>query len=114
MRLSLRGVTVAFGDRVVLRDVGFDVPDATTTAVVGPSGSGKSTLLRVIAGLHRPDSGTVLLDDIDVTDLPAHRRRVGMVFQDNQLFPHLNVAENVAFGLRMRHVDRTTRRRRVD
>lgn len=114
MRLSLRGVTVAFGDRVVLSDVGFDVPDATTTAVVGPSGSGKSTLLRVIAGLHRPDSGTVLLDDIDVTDLPAHRRRVGMVFQDNQLFPHLNVAENVAFGLRMRHVDRTTRRRRVD
>lgn len=114
MRLSLRGVTVAFGDRVVLRDVGFDVPDATTTAVVGPSGSGKSTLLRVIAGLHRPDSGTVLLDDVDVTDLPAHRRRVGMVFQDNQLFPHLNVAENVAFGLRMRHVDRTTRRRRVD
>lgn len=114
MRLSLRGVTVAFGDRVVLRDVGFDVPDATTTAVVGPSGSGKSTLLRVIAGLHRPDSGTVLLDDVDVTDFPAHRRRVGMVFQDNQLFPHLNVAENVAFGLRMRHVDRTTRRRRVD
>ena len=114
MRLSLRGVTVAFGDRVVLSNVGFDVPDATTTAVVGPSGSGKSTLLRVIAGLHRPDSGTVLLDDVDVTDLPAHRRRVGMVFQDNQLFPHLNVAENVAFGLRMRHVDRTTRRRRVD
>jgi len=114
MRLSLRGVTVAFGDRVVLSDVGFDVPDATTTAVVGPSGSGKSTLLRVIAGLHRPDSGTVLLDDVDVTDVPAHRRRVGMVFQDNQLFPHLNVAENVAFGLRMRHVDRTTRRRRVD
>ena len=71
-------------------------------ALLGPSGSGKSTLLRVIAGLVTPDRGTVRIAGVDVTDVPTHRRGVGMVFQDEQLFEHLDVAGNVEFGLRMR------------
>ena len=113
MRLSVRDISVAFAGRSVLDRVSFDVADATTTAVVGPSGSGKSTLLRVIAGLRRPDAGQVFLDDIDTTDTPTHQRRVGMVFQDNQLFPHLTVGDNVGFGLRAQRVDRAARHRRA-
>lgn len=114
MRLSVRDISVTFAGRRVLDHVSFEVADATTTAVVGPSGSGKSTLLRVIAGLRRPDSGRVLLDDVDVTDVPTHQRHVGMVFQDNQLFPHLTVGDNVGFGLRAQGVDRAERRRRAN
>ena len=113
MSLDVRGVTVSFGNRTVLDDVSFVVPTATTTAVVGPSGSGKSTLLRVIAGLQTPDRGRIVLDDTDITDLPTHGRRVGMVFQDNQLFPHLDVAGNIGFGMRMQHARRPEVSRRV-
>jgi thiamine transport system ATP-binding protein len=70
-------------------------------ALLGPSGSGKSTLLRVIAGIIVPDSGSVLIDGVDVTRQPTHQRGVGMVFQDNQLFPHMSVLDNVGFGLKM-------------
>ena len=69
--------------------------------MLGPSGAGKSTLLRVIAGLLRPDSGRVLLDGVDITHRPSHLRNIGMMFQDEQLFPHLDVAANIAFGPRM-------------
>ena len=70
-----------------------------SSALLGPSGSGKSTLLRVIAGLLPPDGGRVRWDGEDVTQLPTHRRRFGLVFQDHQLFPHRDVAANVGFGL---------------
>lgn len=101
MSLSVLGVTVSFDGRRVLDEESLEVASGSILAVVGPSGSGKTTLLRVIAGLHRPDSGRVVFDGTDVTDWPTHRRRIGLVFQDNQLFPHLNVGQNVAFGLRM-------------
>ena len=113
MSLDVRDVTVCFGDRTVLDRISFSVPAGDTTAVVGPSGSGKSTLLRVIAGLQTPDHGRVVLDGIDITDVPTHERRVGMVFQDNQLFPHLDVAGNIAFGLRMQHTQRAQVSQRV-
>ena len=81
--------------------------------LLGPSGSGKSTLLRVIAGLVIPDRGMVRIDGVDVTDVPTHRRGVGMVFQDEQLFEHLDVAGNVGFGLRMRGDAPPARQHRV-
>lgn len=100
MSLSVVDVGIAFGDRRVLENESLHVPTGSILAVVGASGSGKTTLLRVVAGLERPDHGRVEIDGEDVTHWPTHRRRVGLVFQDNQLFPHLNVADNVAFGLR--------------
>jgi thiamine transport system ATP-binding protein len=82
--------------------------------VLGPSGSGKSTLLRVIAGVAAPDAGTVTLSGHDITHVPTHQRGVGMVFQDNQLFPHLTVGENVAFGLKMARTPSVVRRSTAD
>ena len=111
--LSVMTISKAFGSLPVLHDVDLDVADGATVSLLGPSGSGKSTLLRVIAGLERPDTGSVELDGADVTLLPAHRRGVGVVFQDQALFPHLDVAGNVGFGLRMAGADRATRRARV-
>ncbi|MBU6317162.1 MAG: ABC transporter ATP-binding protein [Acidobacteria bacterium] len=88
--------------------------DAEVVAVLGPSGCGKSTLLRVVAGLLQPDSGSVWLDGRDVTDLPPHRRGIGLMFQDEQLFPHLDVAANVGFGLRMQRVPAPQAAERVE
>lgn len=112
--ISATGVTKRFGDFTALDDVTLEIPGGSLTALLGPSGSGKSTLLRVIAGLVEPDTGRVLVDDRDVTHVPTHRRGIGMVFQDNQLFDHLDVAANIAFGLRMQRVDRALRHRRVE
>lgn len=114
MRLEVRDVVVRFGLRTVLDHVSLHAGAGEILAVLGPSGSGKSTLFRVIAGLLQPDSGTVVIDDVDVSHTPAHRRGVGLVFQDDQLFPHLDVAENIAFGMRMHRVPRVDRRNRVD
>ncbi|MEZ5273416.1 MAG: ABC transporter ATP-binding protein [Ilumatobacteraceae bacterium] len=94
-------MTVRFGERTVLDRVSLNVTDGEVVALLGPSGSGKSTLLRVIAGLLVPDGGSVWVDGNDVSTVPAHRRQIGMVFQDEQLFPHLTVAANIGFGLRM-------------
>lgn len=99
--LDVRDVTVRFGERTVLDRVSLNVADGEVVALLGPSGSGKSTLLRVIAGLLVPDGGSIWVDGVDVSAVPAHRRQIGMVFQDEQLFPHLTVAANVGFGLRM-------------
>ena len=111
--LAVDGVTVRFGTTVVLDNVSLTAGEGETVALLGPSGSGKSTLLRVIAGLIVPEAGTVLIDGIDVTAVPTHRRRVGMVFQDEQLFPHLDVAGNVGFGLKMAGLDTAGRRERI-
>ena len=112
--LSLRNVTVRFGGRAVLHQFGIDIADGEIVALLGPSGSGKSTLLRVAAGLLEPESGQVLIDGNDVTQLPTHQRNVGFVFQDQQLFPHLDVASNVNFGPRMRGIDRTATKQRTE
>jgi thiamine transport system ATP-binding protein len=99
--IALEGIEVLLDGSRVLDDVSLEVPEGETLALLGPSGSGKSTLLRVAAGLERPRRGRVLLDDADVTSVPAHRRGVGLVFQDAVLFPHRDVGQNVAFGLRV-------------
>ena len=100
MRLALEGVGVGIDGRPILEDVSLDVTDGERLALLGPSGSGKSTALRVIAGLQAPSKGRVLLDGLDMTGVPAHRRGVGLVFQDAVLFPHRDVAGNVGFGPR--------------
>ena len=85
--------------RSLLRGLDLQVAAGETVAVLGPSGSGKSTLLKIIAGLEAPDAGQVWLDGRDMSALPPHRRQCGLLFQDFALFPHLNVQDNVAFGL---------------
>ncbi|MDT9699722.1 ABC transporter ATP-binding protein [Streptomyces sp. P17] len=101
MLLSLENATVRFGGRAVLDAVDLSVAEHEVVCVLGPSGSGKSTLLRAVAGLQPLDSGRVLLDGRDQNGIPAHRRGVGLMFQDHQLFPQRDVGGNVAFGLRM-------------
>ena len=112
-RLDVVGVTVTFGERIVLDRVHLTVDSSEVVALLGPSGSGKSTLLRVVAGLVSVDHGSVAIDGDDVTSLPTYRRGVGMVFQDDQLFGHLDVAANVAFGLRTRGDGASNRAERV-
>ncbi|MEU4655580.1 ABC transporter ATP-binding protein [Streptomyces sp. NPDC023723] len=111
--LSLREVTVRFGGRAVLDAVDLEVAEHEVVCVLGPSGSGKSTLLRVVAGLQVPAAGRVLLDGRDQSGVPAHRREVGLMFQDHQLFPQRDVAGNVAFGPRMRGAARAEQQERV-
>ena len=106
-------IVVAFDDRIVLDHVSLHVARGEVVALQGPSGSGKSTLLRVIAGLLQPQSGAVRLDGRDITTTPVHQRSIGLVFQDNQLFPHRDVAANVEFGLRMAHGGRGHRAQRA-
>jgi thiamine transport system ATP-binding protein len=107
--LQVRGVSVDFGGGPVLDSVDLTVAAGEVVALLGPSGSGKSTLLRVIAGIQPPASGRITIDGHDVTNEPTHRRRVGLVFQDNQLFPHRDVLANVEFGLKMGRVSRSDR-----
>jgi thiamine transport system ATP-binding protein len=113
MLLSLEDATVRFGGRAVLDGVGLDVAEHEIVCVLGPSGSGKSTLLRAVAGLQPLDSGRVLLDGRDQGGVPAHKRGVGLMFQDHQLFPQRDVGANVAFGLRMHGAPRAQQDERV-
>lgn len=113
MLLSLEAATVRFGGRAVLDAVDLSVAENEVVCVLGPSGSGKSTLLRVVAGLQPLDSGRVVLDGRDQEGVPAHRRGVGLMFQDHQLFPQRDVGGNVAFGLRMRGTAKAGREARV-
>lgn len=102
--LALRGARVALGGHQALADVDLDVERGTVVAVLGPSGSGKSTLLRAIAGLQRLDEGSITLAGESLAGTPPHRRGIGLMFQDDALFPHRDVAANVSFGLRMQGV----------
>jgi thiamine transport system ATP-binding protein len=111
--LRVDDVTVRFDATLVLDGVDLTVDESEVVALLGPSGSGKSTLLRVIAGIIAADSGRIELAGVDVTHLPTHRRSIGMVFQDEQLFPHMDVAGNVGFGLRMAGIDKHRRQSRV-
>ena len=111
--LQLREVSVRYGSTVALDGVSLGVHDGEVLAVLGPSGCGKSTLLRVVAGLEPVSGGSVHLDDTDVTGVPAHRRGFALMFQDGQLFPHLTVAGNIGYALRLRRAPREEREARV-
>ena len=113
-RVHLDGVSKRFADVVALADVDLDVADGEFIALLGPSGCGKTTLLRIVAGFERPTRGRVVLGGVDVTDTRAHRRPVNMVFQRPTLFPHLDVAGNVAFGPRIAKMSKHEIRSQVD
>jgi len=111
--LGVHGVSVVLGDTPALAGVDLEVGTGETVAVLGPSGCGKTTLLRVVAGLQRPDRGAVELAGRDLTDVPPHRRGIGLMFQDDALFPHRDVGGNVAFGPRIARAPRAAVERRV-
>ncbi|TDD40179.1 ABC transporter ATP-binding protein [Actinomadura sp. KC06] len=112
--VEIRGVRKAFNGAVALDGVSIDVPDGSFFSLLGPSGCGKSTLLRVISGFESPDAGTVQIAGRDMTDAPPNRRPTAMVFQRWALFPHMNVRDNVAYGLRLRKAGKQRIRARVD
>lgn len=111
--LSLQHITKNFGEGDVLRDISLDVARGEFVTLLGASGCGKTTTLRIISGLETPDEGTVLLDGKDVTALPPECRPVNTVFQSYALFPHMNVEKNVAYGLRVRGMDKASIAKRV-
>ncbi|HEX7524824.1 MAG TPA: sn-glycerol-3-phosphate ABC transporter ATP-binding protein UgpC [Gaiellaceae bacterium] len=112
--IRLENVTkVYLGDTKAVDDVSFEIADGEFMVLVGPSGCGKSTLLRVIAGLETVTAGRVLIGEDDVTDVRPQNRDLAMVFQNYALYPHMTVAGNLAFGLRLRHIDKADRERRV-
>ena len=100
--LALEGLSLAYGGDVAVEGMDLSVARGELVALLGPSGCGKSTTLRAVAGLMRPVAGRIVLDGRDITRVPANRRDVGMIFQSYALFPHLNVFDNVGFGLRLR------------
>jgi putative spermidine/putrescine transport system ATP-binding protein len=106
LAIRVRAATKRYGPVVVLDDVSLDVAPGEFMTLLGPSGSGKTTLLNVIAGFVQPDRGELFIGDEEMTETPPHRRGIGIVFQNYALFPHMSVAENVAFPLKARRVPR--------
>lgn len=111
--LTINRITKHFGTAKALDRINLTIPAGKLVSFLGPSGCGKTTLLRIIAGLDMPDSGTLTFDDTDITHIPASRRNFGMVFQSLALFPHMTVAANIAYPLRLRKVHRTRQAKRV-
>lgn len=111
--ISLQNVTKKYGDYLALTETNLDIAAGEFISLLGPSGSGKTTTLMMIAGFELPTSGRVLLDGKDITRLPAHKRDLGIIFQNYALFPHMTVAENIAYPLRMRRVGRAETEERV-
>lgn len=112
--LRLEGINKRFGSAVAANDVSLTIGTGEFFTFLGSSGSGKSTILRMVAGLETPDSGRVILDGEDIAAVPPWRRRIGMVFQQYALFPHMNVEDNVSYGLRLRKVRKQEMKERVD
>ena len=110
--VTLSGVTKRFGEVEAVAGVDLEIRDGEFFSMLGPSGSGKTTCLRLIAGFEAPSEGRVLLHGTDVTDDPPYERDVNTVFQDYALFPHMSVADNVAYGLMVQKVGKAERRRR--
>jgi len=112
--LVVKGLSRQFGTVHALKEFDINIPKGELVALLGPSGCGKTTALRIIAGLEKSDAGSVMLNGREITGDAAHKRNMGMVFQAYSLFPHLNVAENVSFGLKMRKVSKENQKKRVD
>lgn len=113
MTLEVSHLSVGY-DELVLERFNLTVADREIVAILGASGSGKSTLLAAIAGVQTVQSGSIILDGQDITEIPVHQRGVGLVFQEPLLFPHLNVRDNVAYGLRRHGVAKKPARERAD
>ena len=112
--IAIRGVNKHFGQLHVLKEINLEIARGEVVVVLGPSGSGKSTLCRTINRLETIDSGTIEIDGVDMSDVPPYRRPVNMMFQSYALFPHMNVEDNIGFGLRQERVSRRQIAERVD
>ena len=111
--LELKGITAGYGQNVILRDFNLNVERGEFVSLLGSSGCGKTTTLRLIAGFSEPMQGTISFDGRDYTHVPLHKRNFGFVFQSYALFPHMNVEKNVAYGLRVRRMDKASIEKRV-
>lgn len=111
--LSIKGLEVIYGDTVAVRDFDLHVAPLEVVALLGPSGWGKSSILSAVTGIVTPTNGTITWDGADLAGIPTHQRGIGMMFQDHALFPHRDVAGNIAFGLRMQKQPRDTITARV-
>lgn len=111
--VNLVDLKKSFGDVIAVKGINIAVEDGEFFSLLGPSGCGKTTTLRMIAGFERPDSGAIVIDGVDQASVPPHKRPVNTVFQNYALFPHMDVADNVAFGLRYRDVPKTDQNRLV-
>ena len=100
--IEIRNVNKSYSDKPVVKNLSLTIKRGEFVTLLGPSGCGKSTTLRMIAGFEQPTSGTILFDGKDITTLPPHKRNINTVFQRYALFPHLNVFNNIAFGLKMK------------
>jgi len=112
--VRIEGISKRFGDAVALDNLQLDIARGEFVTFLGPSGCGKSTTLRILGGFERPDTGRVILDGQDVTDLPPEKRHVNMVFQDYALFPHMTVRQNISFGLELQGMSKAQIRARQD
>jgi sn-glycerol 3-phosphate transport system ATP-binding protein len=112
--ISLQGISKRWASTTALEETSLDIASGSFTVLLGPSGCGKSTTLRLIAGLESPSSGTLFIDGRDVTALPPAQRKIAMVFQNYALFPHLSVADNIVFGLQVRHASRAEQAQRLN
>lgn len=114
-QLFLKDINKSLDDgTIALKEIRLALKKGTRLSVLGPSGSGKTTLLRMIAGLDSPDSGRIFFNGRDITNTSAHKRNFGLMFQDYALFPHLNVAENIGFGLKMRGLSKKSIAQKTD
>ncbi|KQW42149.1 MULTISPECIES: ABC transporter ATP-binding protein [unclassified Ensifer] len=113
-KLELKGIEKRYGNMAAVRDISLEIASGELVCLLGPSGSGKSTLLRIMGGFEKPTAGSVLIDGIDVTARAPESRPTAMVFQSHALWTHMNVFENIAFGLKLRKMSRTEIARKVD
>ena len=112
--LLLTGIHKSYGKVAAVRNLDLHVKGGELVALLGPSGCGKTTTLRMVAGFETPDSGSVRIGDDEISQLPPHKRRLGMVFQNYSLFPHRTVAENIGFGLRMAGMAKAARDAKIN
>jgi len=113
-KLELKGINKSFGSSRIVNNLDLEIKDGEFLTILGPSGCGKTTTLRMVAGFETPDNGQILLNDENITQLPPYKRNVNTVFQNYALFPHLNVQQNIAFGLQQKNKSKSEIDRRVD
>jgi len=106
--LLIKNIEKSFGKNKVLKNICFSVKKGEIFFLLGPSGCGKTTLLRIIAGFETPDKGKIFLDNIDITNLHPSKRKIGMVFQNYALWPHMTVKQNIAYGLEIKNQEKET------